>query len=93
MVVKDPNGAYVTDGRENQWCKVKPEYADEMGETIDCLVIGGWNYSPFLDELVADVGLHQVAGGELESEVGRYHLCFVVFEMSTIGILILTDQR
>ncbi|KZP01667.1 ATP-dependent DNA ligase [Calocera viscosa TUFC12733] len=40
LVVKNPDKPYVLAGREDAWLKVKPEYVDEMSETVDVLVIG-----------------------------------------------------
>ncbi|GAA5924604.1 hypothetical protein JCM1841_003439 [Sporobolomyces salmonicolor] len=42
LVVKHPNSMYNLGGRDDSWIKVKPEYMDELGETIDGLVIGGY---------------------------------------------------
>ncbi|KAL1747949.1 DNA ligase IV-like protein [Schizophyllum fasciatum] len=43
LVIKHPKSQYVLNGRNNDWIKVKPEYMDNMGETVDVLVIAG-NY-------------------------------------------------
>lgn len=43
LVMKAPGSAYVLNGRTNDWIKVKPEYMDNMGETVDVLVVAG-NY-------------------------------------------------
>ncbi|THH05269.1 hypothetical protein EW145_g4922 [Phellinidium pouzarii] len=43
IILKHPNSVYVLNGRNNDWVKVKPEYMDNMGETVDVLVVGG-NY-------------------------------------------------
>ncbi|KAJ8095206.1 DNA ligase (ATP) [Marasmius tenuissimus] len=43
LVVKHPKSKYVLNGRNMDWIKVKPEYMDNMGETVDVLVVGG-NY-------------------------------------------------
>ncbi|KAL4250333.1 DNA ligase [Abortiporus biennis] len=43
LVIKHPNSAYVLNGRNKDWIKVKPEYMDNMGETVDVLVVAG-NY-------------------------------------------------
>lgn len=32
MVVKKADSRYVTNSRDADWIKVKPEYADQMGE-------------------------------------------------------------
>ncbi|EJU03583.1 ATP-dependent DNA ligase [Dacryopinax primogenitus] len=40
LVVKNPDKPYVLAGREDAWLKVKPEYVDEMSETVDVLVVG-----------------------------------------------------
>lgn len=43
LVIKHPKSQYVLNGRNNDWIKVKPEYMDNMGETVDVLVVAG-NY-------------------------------------------------
>ncbi|KAH8116296.1 DNA ligase 4 [Phellopilus nigrolimitatus] len=41
LILKHPNSEYILNGRNKDWIKVKPEYIDHMGETVDVLVIGG----------------------------------------------------
>ncbi|KAJ3515533.1 hypothetical protein NLJ89_g1703 [Agrocybe chaxingu] len=43
LVIKHPMAKYVLNGRNLDWIKVKPEYMDNMGETVDLLVVAG-NY-------------------------------------------------
>ncbi|KAF8202540.1 DNA ligase IV [Pholiota molesta] len=43
LVIKHPLSEYVLNGRNKDWIKVKPEYMDNMGETVDVLVVAG-NY-------------------------------------------------
>lgn len=43
LVIKTPSSKYILGGRENCWMKVKPEYMDNMGESVDVLVISA-NY-------------------------------------------------
>ncbi|KAF9005938.1 DNA ligase 4 [Cyathus striatus] len=43
LVIKHPNAKYILNGRNMDWVKVKPEYMDNMGETVDVLVVAG-NY-------------------------------------------------
>ncbi|KAJ7623294.1 DNA ligase 4 [Roridomyces roridus] len=43
LVIKHPKAQYVLNGRNLDWIKVKPEYMDNMGETVDVLVVAG-NY-------------------------------------------------
>ncbi|KAJ7252709.1 DNA ligase 4 [Mycena haematopus] len=43
LVIKHPLSQYVLNGRNMDWIKVKPEYMDNMGETVDVLVVAG-NY-------------------------------------------------
>ncbi|KAF9499593.1 ATP-dependent DNA ligase [Pleurotus eryngii] len=43
LVLKHPGSQYVLNGRNKDWIKVKPEYMDNMGETVDVLVVAG-NY-------------------------------------------------
>ncbi|KAH9000515.1 ATP dependent DNA ligase domain-containing protein [Lactarius akahatsu] len=39
LVMKHPDAGYVLNGRNKDWIKVKPEYMDNMGETVDALVV------------------------------------------------------
>ncbi|KAF6761657.1 DNA ligase 4 [Ephemerocybe angulata] len=41
LVIKHPLSKYVLNGRNTDWIKVKPEYMDNMGETMDVLVVAG----------------------------------------------------
>lgn len=43
LVIKHPKSMYVLNGRNRDWIKVKPEYMDNMGETVDVLVVAA-NY-------------------------------------------------
>ncbi|KAH9479555.1 DNA ligase 4 [Psilocybe cubensis] len=43
LVIKNSLSRYELNGRTNGWIKVKPEYMDNMGETVDVVVVGG-NY-------------------------------------------------
>jgi len=42
LVVKNPRSRYRLADRNDDWVKVKPEYMEEFGESLDCLVIGGY---------------------------------------------------
>lgn len=42
LVVKNPHSQYKLNARNDDWVKVKPEYMEEFGESLDCLVIGGY---------------------------------------------------
>ena len=41
LVLKNPRSTYRLNERNDDWIKVKPEYMDEFGESLDCVVIGG----------------------------------------------------
>ncbi|KAF8636375.1 hypothetical protein AX17_003558 [Amanita inopinata Kibby_2008] len=43
LIIKHPSSKYVLNGRNMDWIKVKPEYMDNMGETVDLLIVSG-NY-------------------------------------------------
>ncbi|KAF7309720.1 DNA ligase [Mycena indigotica] len=43
LVIKHPASQYILNGRNLDWIKVKPEYMDGMGETVDVLVVAA-NY-------------------------------------------------
>ncbi|CAG8956186.1 hypothetical protein HYFRA_00012103 [Hymenoscyphus fraxineus] len=42
LVLKNPASTYQLNARNDNWMKVKPEYMDEYGEMLDCVVIGGY---------------------------------------------------
>ncbi|KAK3996048.1 hypothetical protein QBC44DRAFT_319059 [Cladorrhinum sp. PSN332] len=42
LVLKNPGSRYQLNSRNNDWIKVKPEYMSEYGESLDCVVIGGY---------------------------------------------------
>jgi DNA ligase-4 len=42
LVIKDMNSIYGVSERNDSWIKVKPEYMNEFGEELDCLIIGGY---------------------------------------------------
>jgi DNA ligase-4 len=42
LVLKNPRSRYQLNSRNDDWMKVKPEYMTEFGESLDCLVIGGY---------------------------------------------------
>lgn len=42
LVLKNPRSMYHLNDRNNDWIKVKPEYMSEFGESLDCVVVGGY---------------------------------------------------
>lgn len=42
LVIKNPRSRYRLNDRNDDWIKVKPEYMQEFGEALDCVVIGGY---------------------------------------------------
>ncbi|KAK4225568.1 hypothetical protein QBC38DRAFT_482684 [Podospora fimiseda] len=42
LVLKNPLSVYQLNSRNNDWIKVKPEYMSEYGESLDCVVVGGY---------------------------------------------------
>ncbi|CAK7272700.1 DNA ligase (ATP) [Sporothrix epigloea] len=42
LVLKNPRSMYRLNSRNDDWIKVKPEYMTEFGESLDCIVIGGY---------------------------------------------------
>ncbi|PHH86573.1 hypothetical protein CDD83_10044 [Cordyceps sp. RAO-2017] len=42
LVLKNPRSMYRMNSRNDDWLKVKPEYMSEFGESLDCLIIGGY---------------------------------------------------
>ncbi|KAI9457174.1 ATP dependent DNA ligase domain-containing protein [Boletus coccyginus] len=43
LILKHPDSEYTLNGRNKDWIKVKPEYMDDFGESVDVLVVAG-NY-------------------------------------------------
>lgn len=42
LVLKNPRSLYTLNDRNRDWLKVKPEYMQSYGESLDCLVIAGY---------------------------------------------------
>lgn len=42
LVLKNPRSMYRLNERNDDWVKVKPEYMSEFGESLDCVIIGGY---------------------------------------------------
>jgi DNA ligase-4 len=42
LVLKNPRSVYRLNSRNDDWMKVKPEYMTEFGESLDCIIIGGY---------------------------------------------------
>lgn len=42
LVLKNPRSIYRLNSRNDDWMKVKPEYMTEFGESLDCVIIGGY---------------------------------------------------
>ena len=42
LVIKNPRSAYRLNDRNDDWMKVKPEYMTEFGESLDCIIVGGY---------------------------------------------------
>ncbi|VBB86621.1 Pamus-53 DNA ligase 4 encoded by the Pamus-53 gene [Podospora comata] len=42
LILKNPRSRYQLNSRNNDWIKVKPEYMSEYGESLDCVIIGGY---------------------------------------------------
>lgn len=62
LVLKNPRSTYRLNSRNDDWMKVKPEYMTGFGESLDCIIIGGYygsghrggNLSSFLCGLRVD---------------------------------------
>ncbi|QSZ37187.1 hypothetical protein DSL72_009281 [Monilinia vaccinii-corymbosi] len=42
LVLKNPRSMYRLNSRNDDWMKVKPEYMAGFGESLDCIIIGGY---------------------------------------------------
>lgn len=75
LVLKNPRSSYKLNSRNDDWMKVKPEYMEEFGEALDCIVIGGYygsghrggNLSSFLCGLRVDTDRRAAGGMSLVS--------------------------
>jgi len=67
LVLKNPRSMYRLNERNNDWMKVKPEYMSEFGESLDCVIVGGYfgsghrggTHSSFLCALLVDKNAKQ----------------------------------
>lgn len=42
IMLKNPSSGYVLNARPPSWNKIKPDYMEEFGENLDCVIIGGY---------------------------------------------------
>ena len=42
LVLKNPRSPYRLNERNDDWMKVKPDYMTEFGESLDCIIVGGY---------------------------------------------------
>ncbi|CAK7567134.1 MAG: DNA ligase (ATP) [Sporothrix epigloea] len=69
LVLKNPRSMYRLNSRNDDWIKVKPEYMTEFGESLDCIVIGGYFGSGYRGGTLSSflcglrVGQNHVAAG------------------------------
>ncbi|KDQ13109.1 hypothetical protein BOTBODRAFT_33972 [Botryobasidium botryosum FD-172 SS1] len=76
LVLKTPLSKYLLGGRENSWVKIKPEYMDDMGESVDVLVVGGnWGKGKRGGKISALICA--VSDPENLSKTGKEYLTFV----------------
>ncbi|KAH8925427.1 ATP-dependent DNA ligase [Atractiella rhizophila] len=62
LVIKNPNSAYELNGRNEDWVKLKPDYMEGFGETLDGMVVGAYHgegrrggmYGSFLVAILKD---------------------------------------
>ncbi|KAI9774767.1 MAG: DNA ligase (ATP) [Geoglossum umbratile] len=81
LVLKNPRSMYCLNERNDDWMKVKPEYMTEFGESLDCVIIGGYygsghrggNLSSFLCGLRVDQNQVQQGANPM-----KYHSFFKV---------------
>ncbi len=43
LVWKNPWSPYQLNERNDDWMKVEPDYMTENGESLDCIVVGGYD--------------------------------------------------
>ncbi|KAJ9102382.1 hypothetical protein QFC21_002782 [Naganishia friedmannii] len=93
LVVKNPLAAYELNGRSEQWVKVKPEYADELGENLDVFVLGGWWGTGRRGGKISSLlfGLRIEQDKEYEGQTPRYFSCLL--SLTIILIVNVFDQR
>ncbi|KAF2799339.1 DNA ligase 4 [Melanomma pulvis-pyrius CBS 109.77] len=81
LVLKNPRSMYRLNDRNDDWVKVKPEYMSEFGESLDCVIVGGYfgsghrggAHSSFLCGLLVD---KKAQPGDPE-----YQKCFSFFKV------------
>ncbi|PQE15706.1 dna ligase 4 protein [Rutstroemia sp. NJR-2017a BBW] len=74
LVLKNPRSMYRLNSRNDDWMKVKPEYMTGFGESLDCVVIGGYygsghrggNLSSFLCGLRVDAKERKPGDSEMK---------------------------
>ena len=40
IIIKKPSSKYVLNERIDDWVKIKPEYLDALGDSLDLLIVG-----------------------------------------------------
>lgn len=80
LCIKHPNSVYVLNGREDTWCKIKPDYMDSLGETFDVTCIGAPHFAALSVPILRDRA--QAASGARANEVEILALSSVAFEMN-----------
>ncbi|RSL95925.1 DNA ligase 4 [Fusarium oligoseptatum] len=63
LVLKNPRSMYRLNHRNDDWLKVKPEYMSEFGESLDCVIIGGYYGSGKRGGMLSSYLFFKVGGG------------------------------
>ncbi|KAI9859339.1 MAG: DNA ligase (ATP) [Vezdaea acicularis] len=81
LILKNPRAMYRLNERVDDWMKVKPEYMTEFGESLDCIVIGGYYGSGRRGGTISSFlcGL-RVAGNESQSRANPMK-CYSFFRV------------
>ncbi|OLL24314.1 DNA ligase 4 [Neolecta irregularis DAH-3] len=82
LVMKNPEGVYKASARDQDWCKIKPDYMNEFGEDLDCLII----VEVGITAVVSEVDFWEVfsAVSELMGRMMRKYHCTTVICNSLI---------
>jgi DNA ligase-4 len=81
LVIKSPRSAYRLNDRNDDWIKVKPEYMDEFGEDLDCIVIGGYYGSGHRGGRLSSFLCGLKPGPSLKRSGAHEQLCWSFFKV------------
>ncbi|RDW94914.1 DNA ligase-3 [Coleophoma crateriformis] len=81
LVLKNPRSLYRLNDRNDDWLKVKPEYMEEFGESLDCVIIGGYYGSGHRGGRLSSFLCGLVVDGSSRPKDAHPELCFSFFKV------------